>query len=311
MKVQTDLIDEDGLKEPARLSIHSHIDENIALLEADPEYKQKIAASARNAAEKKAWLEGSWDIVAGGMFDDVWLPEYNVVPFFEVPEAWKITRSFDWGESKPFSVAWWTISNGEDLLMPDGTWRSTIKGDIFRLKEWYGSTGKPNEGLRMLATDIASGIVERELAWGWREQGENWCRVKTGVADSQIFVAENGNCIATDFKVKVRLSDGNKYPGIKWVAADKRPGSRITGWNQMRQRLKNAHPSPLGPRERPGMFICEGCESFINTVPVLPRDEKNMDDVNTDAEDHVADETRYFVRFASNMGGTGTTTGHF
>jgi hypothetical protein len=95
-------VDEDGNIEPPRLSIKSHIDENLVLLDADPEYKQKIASAARSQAERKAWLEGSWDIVAGGMFDDVWGPKWNVVEPFKVPDRWKITRSFDWGEAKPF-----------------------------------------------------------------------------------------------------------------------------------------------------------------------------------------------------------------
>lgn len=319
MIVRRDLVDEDGMQEPSRLSIHSHIDENIALLEADPEYKQKIAASARNEAEKKAWLEGSWDIVSGGMFDDVWNPKYNVVPVFDIPETWKIVRSFDWGASKPFSVGWWAISDGSDVLWPDGRWRSTVRGDVYRVREWYGCTGKPNEGLDMLAVEIAEGIVERELKWGWRRPGDNWCRVKPGVADSQIFAAENGNCIATDMKVKIRLDDGFRYPGVKWNPADKRPGSRATGWTQMRQRLKNAWPNVkevngelrLYPRERPGMFIFEHCKWFMETVPVLPRDEKDMDDVNTDAEDHIADETRYLVRWVQAPSSSGSTTGHY
>ena len=171
----------------------------------------------------------------------------------------------------------------------------------------------------MLAVEIAEGIVKRELEWGWRSPGDNWCRVKPGVADSQIFAAENGNCIATDMKVKVRLDDGFRYPGVKWNPADKRPGSRATGWTQMRQRLKNAHPNVkmigeekrLYPRERPGLFIFEQCKWFIETVPVLPRDEKNMDDVNTDAEDHIADETRYLVRWVQAPSSSGATTGHF
>jgi len=320
MIVRRDLIDEEGMKEPARLSIHSHIDENIALLEADPEYKQKIAASARNEAEKKAWLEGDWNIMSGGMFDDVWDPKYNVVQPFAIPHNWRITRSFDWGASKPFSVGWWAISNGEDVQIGPNKWRSTIKGDIFRVREWYGcQPNKPNQGLDMLATDIAEGIVKRELEWGWRTMGENWCRVRPGVADSQIFAAENGNCIATDMKVKVRLDDGNKYPGIQWIAADKRPGSRVTGWNQMRQMMSQAGPNKkkdadgnviaIFPREKSALFVFSNCVSFIEGIPVIPRDEKNPDDVDTDAEDHIADETRYFVRFAGTRATSGGTSG--
>lgn len=320
MVVRRDLKDEDGNLEPSRLSIHSHIDENIALLEADPDYKQKIAASARNAAEKAAWLDGSWDIVAGGMFDDVWQPKYNVLKPFEIPESWRITRSFDWGDTRPFSVGWWAISDGCDVELADGRWMGTLRGDAFRIREWYGSTGKPNEGLQMLATDIAAGIVERELRWGWRQPHDNWCRVRSGIADSQIFAAENGNCIATDMKVRVRLDDGFKYPGINWIPADKRPGSRSTGWVQVRQRLKNAHPNVktmkdgslrIYPRENPGLFVFDTCTAFIETLPVLPRDEKDMDDVDTDAEDHVADEVRYFVRSLGQIGSSGAVSGHY
>ena len=319
MVVRRDLVDDDGLKEPARLSIHSHIDENKALLEADPEYKQKIAASARNQAEKKAWLEGSWDIVSGGMFDDVWEERFNVVESFVLPESWKIVRSFDWGASKPFSVGWWAISDGSDITYPDGKVKSSVRGDIFRVAEWYGSTGKPNEGLDLLAVEIAEGIVERELKWGWRERGSSWCRVRPGVADSQIFAAENGNCIATDMKVKIRLSDGFRYPGIKWNPADKRPGSRATGWSQMRQKMKNAHLNTklvnnelrVYPRENAGLFVFKNCDKFRELVPVLPRDEKNMDDIDTDAEDHIADESRYLVRWVQTPASSGATIGHF
>ena len=53
------------------------------------------------------------------------------------------------------------------------------------------------------------------------------------------------------------------------------------------------------PREDPGLFIFKGrCEQFKRTVPVLPRDEKDLDDVDTDAEDHISDEARYVIRGA-------------
>ena len=60
----------------------------------------------------------------------------------------------------------------------------------------------------------------------------------------------------------------------------------------MRTMLKNALPVD-GYREKPGLFVTENCKQFIRTVPVLTRSEKNLDDVNTESEDHIADETRY------------------
>ncbi len=40
-------------------------------------------------------------------------------------------------------------------------------------------------------------------------------------------------------------------------------------------------------------YVQEHCEQFIRTVPILSRDENDWDDVDTDQEDHIADEWRY------------------
>jgi hypothetical protein len=77
---------------------------------------------------------------------------------------------------------------------------------------------------------------------------------------------------------------------------DKGPGSRKQGWQQLRKLLKNAIPGEEGVRENPGLFVCESCYQFIRTIPVLPRDQKDLDDADTLAEDHIADEVRYRVR---------------
>jgi len=45
--------------------------------------------------------------------------------------------------------------------------------------------------------------------------------------------------------------------------------------------------------EHPGIFIFDTCTDWIRTVPVLPRSEKDPEDVDTEAEDHAYDETRY------------------
>jgi len=263
---------------------------NLALIEADPGYQANILMGARNAGELAAWKDGDWDIVSGGMFDDVWDKNKHIVPDFEVPSTWRIDRAFDWGSSKPFSVGWWAESDGSDVKIGN-RWFSTIKGDLFRIAEWYGWTGEPNEGLRMLAVDITKGIVEREMAMGLHG------RVKAGVADSAIFTVENGESIAIDMGKPV-LVNGKMEKGVQWLRADKSAGSRITGWEMVRKRMMAS--AAKAPREYPGLFVCAHCDQFLRTIPTLQRDlEKNPDDVNTDTEDHIADEVRYRVRFST------------
>ena len=290
-----------------RLCVKGTVYENTILLRAQPDYIAQLKQQADNPAKLAAWLEGSWDIVAGGMFDDVWRPEWNVVPRFEIPSTWVIDRSFDWGSSAPFSVGWWAQSDGSDYKDAQGRWRSSVKGDLYRVSEWYGWSGKPNEGLKMLATDIAKGVVERE---GLNPLFRNR-RVIGGPADSAIFATENGVCIATDMQKAVTIN-GVKKPGVSWTAADKRPGSRVTGWQKVREMIKHAHPNKDGrPREHPGLFVFDNCDQFLRTFPVLPRDEKNLDDVDSDTEDHIADEVRYRVRKVGGHAKSGSTTGMY
>jgi hypothetical protein len=35
------------------------------------------------------------------------------------------------------------------------------------------------------------------------------------------------------------------------------------------------------------------CEAYAQLLHTLPKDEENLDDVDTDSEDHLGDETRY------------------
>lgn len=301
-------IDAHGIIEPERCAIHGHIDENKILLAADPNYKSAIVASANNPAMAEAWLNGSWEIVAGGMFDDAWTAKYNVVPTFVIPRTWRVDRSFDWGSSAPFSVGWWAQSDGDDLRLPDGQFMSTVRGDLFRVQEWYGWTGRPNQGLTMLASDIAKGIIEREIMWGWRTtQGTI---VKAGPADNAIHNVENGVCIARDMGQPIRVGN-DIYKGVQWTRADKSPGSRVAGWEMVRGMMTAAHPKDGKPREKPGLFCTNDCKQFLRTVPAMPRDEKNMDDINTAAEDHIADEVRYRVRASGTKIGSGRHVGMY
>lgn len=269
-----------------------------------PQYVAVLDA-IKDPNKRKAWVQGSWDVTSGGMFDDLWDTAVHKIRPFAIPFNWKITRSFDWGSSKPFSVGWWAVSDGSDVVLPDGRRMSTVRGDVFRIGEWYGcEEGKNNVGLQLVPTAVAEGIIQREQWLGIMG------RVVPGPADNSINDSADGNAsIARQMAVAIRV--GSKmYNGVHWTPSNKSAGSRVTGWNRIRQYLFNALPPKNGfVRENPGMFVFDTCVKFIDLVPVMPRDETNVEDVDTDAEDHIGDETRYFILDQNGIQSSGRTTG--
>ena len=63
---------------------------------------------------------------------------------------------------------------------------------------------------------------------------------------------------------------------------------RIPGWMQMHYRMA------FDDNGYPMMYVFKTCKSFIRTIPLLVYDEHKVEDLDTDGEDHIADETRYF-----------------
>lgn len=45
----------------------------------------------------------------------------------------------------------------------------------------------------------------------------------------------------------------------------------------------------------PMMYVFKNCKAFIRTIPLMMYDETNVEDLDTEKEDHVADEARYMV----------------
>jgi hypothetical protein len=176
-------------------------------------------------------------------------------------------------------VGWWLESNGEPLKLK-GQEYGRIRGDLILFAEWYGTTGQEQEGVRMEASRIAEGILDREKDMGL------YGRVSPGPADTEIWSKDSrGTGLAP--------VDDMMDKGVYWERADKTPGSRKRGWQMLRARLSGAVPNKDGTREKPGLFITEGCKYWLNFVPPMPRDKMDMDDVPEKYEDHLADMTRY------------------
>jgi hypothetical protein len=242
-----------------RIFIPSRVQDNAILMASDPDYAARLQG-AGSAELVRAWLEGDWSVVSGAYFPE-WSPDRHVVEPFEIPQHWARFRSMDWGSARPFSVGWHAVSDGSDSRFP--------RGALIRYREWYGmKPGSPNVGLKLTAEAVAQGIREREPE-----------RVGMGVADPAIFAEDGGPSIAQ------RMAGA----GVLWRRADNKrvPGAgAMGGWDAVRARL-------VGEDGKPMLYVFSTCRDLIRTLPALQHDTLRPEDVDTDGEDHAADELRY------------------
>ena len=257
--------------------IQALVTDNKALMKAQPEYLDQLKSLPPK--KRKAWLEGDWNIYEGQIFEDfreepdmVAAEEAglnltaeelkrerrftHVIEPFEIPKDWTICRSFDWGYNKPFSVGWWAVD---------------YNGTVYRILELYGCTETPNEGVKWTPAQLFAEVQRIESEHRWLKG-----KKIRGVADPAIWDAQYGESIAeTAMKYQVFFEKGDH--------------ERLPGWMQIHYRFMfDEHGLPM-------MYIFSNCRAFIRTIPTLQYDEHKPEDLDTDGEDHVADEVRYFL----------------
>lgn len=248
--------------------IQALVTDNQALLKAQPEYVRSLEKLPPKL--KEAWLHGRWDVYEGKFFEDFHPdppaekgdPEQlrrqrqwcHVIKPFDIPKSWTIYRSYDWGYGKPFSFGWWAVD---------------YDGVLYRILELYGCTKTPNEGVKW--------TVDRQMREARRiEQEHPWLKGREilGVADPSIWDGSKGESVAdTAVKYGIYFS-----PGVN---------DRIPGWMQVHYRLafdENGYAN---------LYVFQGCKAFIRTMPLLMYDDHRPEDLDTEGEDHVADEVRY------------------
>jgi hypothetical protein len=246
-----------------RQFIPARLEDNPSMETDDPGYEMKLQGMG-SATLVLAMRYGDWDVIEGAFFD-IWDRQRHVIRPFEIPKTWTRFRALDWGYAKPFSVGWYAISDGELARFP--------KGALIKYREWYGRN-EPNVGIRLDAEDLGRGVLEREKDDPPAHNGGR----RLGVADPSIFAEDGGPSIAE------RMSN----VGCAWYPADNK---RIPGWDQVRSRLQGE--DDIGTGIRPMLYFFETCTDSIRTIPALQHDETKAEDLDTDGEDHAADETRY------------------
>ena len=157
---------------------------------------------------------------------------------------------------RPFSIGWYALRPADNRIV--------------RYREYYGSSGSPNEGLRLDPQVVAAKM--RLMETHERARGMRFFR---NPADPSIW-GEHGH----------ETSVGMLFQreGFRWIKAATGPGSRVSGahiivWLLNQDRLA----------------VTSDCADFLRTVPVLPADPSRIEDVDTHAEDHCWDELRYAV----------------
>jgi hypothetical protein len=267
--------------EKTQVTIFGSYRENIYL---SPEYIAELDLSTRNNPNlARAWLAGDWDVTAGGALDDLWNTRRHVLPRFKVPPGWRIDRSFDWGSSHPFAVCWWAEANGEEARLADNSLFCPPVGTLIQIYEYYGTTEVgTNKGLKLPASHIASTIkqIDTEL----REARWIGGRVLPGPADNQIRDVREQDVDTIEKKMADK--------GVHWESSDKSAGSRKIGLELIRESLSAVLSND---RSVPHIYFMNNCVASIETLPSLPRDEKNIDDIDTTSEDHIYDAVRYRV----------------
>ncbi len=258
--------------------IQALVTDNQALMEAQPEYIAQLEALPPHLREM--WLQGRWDVYEGQFFEDfrpdpeaqkaidegVTVEELrrqrrwcHVIEPFDLSSGqcrgWNIMRSYDFGYGKPFSLGYWAVD---------------YDGVLYRILELYGCTETPNEGLKWSPDEQFRRMVEIERTHPWLAGR----KIVDSVADPAIWDASRGESIA---------ETAARY-GIYFTPGD---NARIPGWMQVHYRLQ------FDERGYPRMYIFNTCKAFIRTIPMMMYDSHRPEDLDTDLEDHVADETRY------------------
>lgn len=254
-----------------RLFIPSKVQDNKILMDSDPDYIARLAQTG-SASLVKAWLDGDWSVIEGAFFD-CWTDRMVVKPH-PIPKRWTLYRSMDWGSASPFSVGWWALSDGYPVEipgLPPSKWPVYPKGALIRYREWYGAD-KDQKGLKMQNAEIGRGIASRTPP-------EEKKRIALTLCDPSMFKQDGGPSIAE------QIWKGGKF------LMKRADNSRIAGWAQMRARMMG---HAVGDdANKPMIYVFETCVNSIRTIPVLQHDDINAEDLDTDGEDHAADDWRY------------------
>lgn len=253
--------------------IPAKLDDNLILQQHDPGYENRIAA-AGGSLLFKAWRYGDWDVIAGAAFDE-WNRDVHVVRW-NPPPTWKVAIGMDWGYR---NYGW----IGMAFLGP--------KKRVYWRKEWYFRKIPPER----------CGFMFGEMLKGWL--AELQCSMPQYIAldEAAFAVTQGGKSIGALFQQGLTKSMKKLAPPV--IPAPKGSGSRHARAQHFHEGLRwgpavrnvDTGKDEVLPHLMPLHQFHPDCKNLIRTLPALPVDEKDLEDVDTDAEDHPYDGAGYLL----------------
>jgi hypothetical protein len=282
--------------------IPSRLTNNRILLARDPGYVGRLYMVG-SAQLVKAWLDGDWTAIEGAFFD-CWAEGQHVLAPFAIPDDWLRFRSGDWGSASPFSVGWWAVVQDEFALPdaagqairnsaePETISRSLPRGALVRYREDYGASA-PGKGLKLTAEQVADRIIARE---------RKDAKLSYGVLDPSAFKEDGGPSIAERINSRLihaglaAFREADNARVSRTVSRDR--GGPMGGWDQLRGRMigtakTDEHGLINWASGRPAIYCFATCTDSIRTIPTLQHDPHRAEDLDTNSEDHAADDWRY------------------
>lgn len=125
---------------------------------------------------------------------------------------------------------------------------------------------------KVTAVDFAHMVMEAEA-------GE---KIRYGVLDSSMWHkrGDTGPSLAEKMILE----------GCRWRPSDRSRGTRVSGKNELHRRLQIDEYTG-----EPRLVFFRNCVNIISELPILPLDKDNVEDVDTDANDHGYDALRYGI----------------
>lgn len=245
---------------PANYTVNPHNPTN---------YKQDLfAASGKDKELFAAWTEGRWNIARGAMFADCLDELVHKFPgkgrIFDPKDKGVVGfLSGDWGQSAPaVAFACWRLLEPR-FHFPRGS--LILQDEVSSASPDDWSVGM-NWSIGKFA-DNMSDMCDRTGVY------------KMGCIDDAKGLQPNDTLIG-----------GLTAYGFSFIRPRK---NRRSGWATMRELLVNAQER----NGKPGMWVAKECHGFWETVPTLPRDPLNAEDVDTRAIDHWGDGARYAATY--------------